>query len=198
MPSYRGTDRRTLIKIQSHPSPKELLQSLENSEGWKYKTKLDYYRKRDRALIALTYIGALRISETLRITKSMFQLEKIPYEIKGIPLSKSVVKGKPRNVLYRLVRLPMSGEREELTEMILSYYRICETERLFPFCTHRAWKIITATIPEVTCHWLRAFGETYLYQNWDHDLLAVSDYVKVDGRTLQLYIRGQYEKYKVV
>jgi hypothetical protein len=30
----------------------------------------------------------------------------------------------------------------------------------------------------------------------DHDILAVADYVKVDARTLQLYLRKGYEKYK--
>jgi hypothetical protein len=37
-----------------------------------------------------------------------------------------------------------------------------------------------------------------LYGEWNHDSLAVSDYVKVDPRTLQEYIRKRHEKYWVV
>jgi hypothetical protein len=33
---------------------------------------------------------------------------------------------------------------------------------------------------------------------WDRDILAVSDYVKVDARTLQEYLRKRHEKYPVV
>lgn len=39
---------------------------------------------------------------------------------------------------------------------------------------------------------------TIWYSEWDHDLLAVSDYVKVDPRTLQEYFRKRHEKYRVV
>jgi hypothetical protein len=41
------------------------------------------------------------------------------------------------------------------------------------------------------------FGEDYLYDQYDHDLLAVADAVKVDARTLQLYIRHRDKKYPV-
>jgi hypothetical protein len=40
--------------------------------------------------------------------------------------------------------------------------------------------------------------EDFLYGEMDHDLLAVSDYVKVDPRTLQEYIRKRHEKYRVI
>jgi hypothetical protein len=47
-------------------------------------------------------------------------------------------------------------------------------------------------------HLFRALGENYLYDAWDHDMLAVSDYVKVNPRTLEKYIRRSYEKYRPV
>jgi hypothetical protein len=37
----------------------------------------------------------------------------------------------------------------------------------------RAWQVVHALLPEFTAHWLRAFGEDFLYGEWDHDLLAV-------------------------
>jgi hypothetical protein len=138
--------------------------------------------------------------------------------IRGVPLSKSVVKGKPRNVLYRdEIWLPLKGDREDLTVLVLNYLRLLQPDdRLFPFSlrkytsisrrtgkpfdqlvgTKRAWAIVKSVLPDFTCHWLRAFGEDYLYTNWDHDLMAVADYVKVDARTLQHYLRKSYKKYE--
>jgi hypothetical protein len=61
-------------------------------------------------------------------------------------------------------------------------------DRLFSFGNSRALQI-THAILGIPCHWLRAYGEDYLYEMWDHDILAVADYVKVEPRTLQEYIR---------
>ena len=47
-------------------------------------------------------------------------------------------------------------------------------------------------------HLVGALGENFLYDIWDHDILAVSDYVKVNPRTLEKYIRRSYEKYQPV
>jgi hypothetical protein len=94
--------------------------------------------------------------------------------------------------------------------MILEYVaHLRDEDRLFPFSLEkngrgqivgrkRAWQIVHALLPEFTAHWLLAFGEDFLYGEWDHDLLAVSDYVKVDLGTLQEYIRKRHEKYRVV
>jgi hypothetical protein len=76
----------------------------------------------------------------------------------------------------------------------VDYLRLLEPEdKLFNFGRTRALQI-THSILGTPCHWLRAYGEDYLYENWDHDILAVADYVKVDPRTLQEYIRERYEK----
>lgn len=69
-------------------------------------------------------------------------------------------------------------------------------EQLFKFTSSRALQI-TKAILQVPNHRLRAFGESYLYSVWDHDILAVADYVKVDDAILQKYIRRGYEKYQV-
>jgi hypothetical protein len=44
-------------------------------------------------------------------------------------------------------------------------------------------------------HWERAYGENYLYDLWDKDILAVASYVQVDPRTLTKYIHGTHAKY---
>jgi integrase len=205
-----GKERKTLMKIQYYPSPGEIYSKLISRKGWIYKEKADFFIKRDRALAALLYLGALRISEVIRIRKNQLLDRGTHILIQGVKLSKSRVKGRPRRVEYRDVQLPLSGPRESLSHLILDYVDILGSEdRLFPFSLEknergqivgckRAWQIVKALLPEFTAHWLRAFGEEFLYGEWDHDLLALSDYIKVDPRTLQEYIRKRHEKYRVV
>ncbi len=207
-----GLGRMTLDKIPRYPSPSELYDEITKSEGWSYtgwpketaeekQRIIDRYHLRDRALVSLTYLIGSRESETLRLRKKQFIRE--PKEkrilVDSVELSKSYKKGKQRNVSYRLGYLPLTGEREPLSRIVLEYIETLEPEdKLFKFKEHRAWEIAKAILPNSTFHWLRAYCENYLYDNWDHDLLAVSDYIKVDGRTLQKYIRRSYEKYKTV
>ena len=188
--------RRTLKFIQHYPRPREILDKILYAKGWEYKTNQAYYAKRDKALVAITYLLAARISEVLRLKTSQFIPEKARVTVQSIRLSKSYRADKPRNVLFRdEAWLPLEGTRKELTKIIMEYLDVCETERLFPFGRTRAYQIIVAITGE-PCHWLRAYGETYLYEAWENDLLAVADYVKVDVQTLAKYIRRSYMKYK--
>jgi Phage integrase family. len=204
-----GFNRKTLKAIQYYPSPNEIYDLLMQSEGWPYAEKKDFYLARDRALASLLYLGALRISEAIGIRKSQFIEKQDHVLIRAIKLSKSKVKGKPRRIEYRDVRLPLTGEREQLTMLILDYARLVKEDRLFPFSLakdkngqtvgcKRAWQVVKALLPQFTAHWLRAFGEDFLYSEWSHDILAVADYVKVDARTLQEYLRKRHEKYPAV
>ena len=193
-----GKNRKTLRDIPYYPSPQQFYKMLMEAKGWPYKTNMEYYRKRDRALAALLYLAGLRISEALRLTKKQFEVKRDYILIKAIKLSKSRVKGKPRRIQYRDARLPLKGERKKLTQIIMEYLKACKEDRLFPFTPQRAWQIIKSLLPEYTCHWLRAFCEDYLYTKWDRDLLAVADYIKVDPRTLQEYIRKRHERYPAV
>ena len=188
--------RRTLKYIQHYPKPREVYESIIFGDQWPYKTNVEYYKKRDRALAAITYLLAARISEVLRLETWQITIENNRVVVERIELSKSFKKGKPRNDLFRPEGwLPLLGNRAPLTELVTDYLAVCKTKRLFPFGRIRAWQIIT-TITKEPCHWLRAFGENYLYDVWDKDILAVSDYIKVDVRTLQKYIRRSYQKYE--
>lgn len=194
-----GWHRKTLRKIPYYPDPKELYTKLLKSHGWPYKTDQEDYLRRDLALASVTYLVGGRISEILRLKRSQF-IDRDKYiELRMIELSKSRRLGKQRKDQYREGRLPLKGERSPLTKLVTDYTQgLGEDERLFQFKPQRAWQIITALLPEYTCHWLRAFCEDYLYGAWGNDLLAVADYVKVDARTLQEYIRRRYQKYEVV
>jgi len=199
--------RRTLKDIDHYPTPAEIYNIIVSSRGWPYKAKgkkREFYLKRDRALVAIIYLLALRISEALRLRKNQFLFpEETGYDdrivVRGIKLSKSRVKGRPRREQYRQENwLPLSGPRARLTRLVIEYLKELEgDQRLFPFGRVRAWQIIRE-MTGATCHWFRAFGEDFLYGQWDKDLLAVSDYIKVDPRTLSQYIRRRYEKYRAV
>jgi integrase len=209
MPQYK---RRVLAQIQYYPRPQQIFKMLVDREGWPYKTesKREFYHARDRALCALLYLGCLRISEAIRIRKSQFETRDSHILIQAIELSKTKVKGKRRRIQFRDAKLPLKGEREPLTRLVMKHVDVLgDKDRLFPWslernkenqivgCT-RGWQICNHLLPEFTEHWLRAFGEDYLYDAWDHDILAVSDYVKIDPRTLQEYLRKRHEKYPTV
>jgi integrase len=191
--------RRTLKFIQYYPSPRELYQKIVSAPGWNYKENVEFYHIRDRALAALTYLLGGRISEILRLKKSQFIVRRDRVVVRGIQLSKSRYKNRPRREQFREEAwLPLHGERSNLTELVLNYLQLIgDNDLLFPFTRQRAWQIINSLLG-VPCHWLRAYCENYLYDNWGKDILAVSDYIKVDPRTLQLYIRRSYQKYKPV
>jgi integrase len=194
-----GQDRKTLKAIPYYPTPKEISDLLMESKGWHYRRDVEKYLKRDRALVAVLYLGGLRISEALKLKKSQFVKRRDHVLVRSIKLSKSRVKGKPRRIEYRDARLPLNGDRSDLTKLVIDYLETLEEKdtTLFRFGNTRAWQIVTGLLPSFTCHWLRAFCEDYLYDAWDHDLLAVSDYVKVDPRTLELYLRKRHERYPV-
>ena len=231
--------RLTLKYIEYYPTPSEIYSIIMESEGWPYKTNREFYLTRDRALVAILYLLALRISEALRLKKKQFLLpEETGYQdrvlVRGIKLSKSRIKvcklcgksikakerkqhlkvehgietsdvnryfkDKPRKEQYRQeAYLPLTGPRAPLTQLVLDWLQKVpnKDDRVFKIGRKRAWEVIKR-LTRWTCHWFRAFGEDYLYSQWNGDLLAVADYVKVDPRTLQEYIRRRYEKYQVV
>jgi integrase len=235
----RVTERKTIQDIERIPEPQELYQQLINGVGYPYKNNMDFYLARDRALVSILYLGALRISEALPLTLQQFKYESNRIRIESILLAKR----KPGKVKYREAWLPLKGPRAAFTELITNYIEALKKEdpnadRLFPWSlkkvqypirgpkglyqnkkgekvqrysvrlvgTNRAWQVVKALLidpnaePEkkgwITAHWLRQFGDDYLYDSWDHDLMAVSDYTKQDARTLQLYLRKRYQKYR--
>ena len=215
--------RKTLLQIKHYPSPQELYEELMKSSGWLYKTNQTFYLTRDRALVALLYLGDFRIEEVLPLTTENLEDMKSYYWVKD------VLVGKKKHVEYREAKLPLIGERKVFTRLVQDYLALLKDgERLFPWSlkvktfqlpakfdyrkkdgtlmhrysvkmvgTARAWQIVNALLPEYTQHWLRAFGYNYDYDAMDHDIMAVSDKTRADPRSLQPYLRRRYEKYPV-
>lgn len=190
--------RKTLAQIPYVPEPETIIKVLENAD-YGYSRNLEEYIIRDKSLVALTYLCATRISETLRLSKHQFKfnVNSSFILIESIELSKSFRKGKLRNDVYRSAVLPLQGDRKPLTDMVLAHLENVE-DKLYSFGRTRAWQIFTKILPESTCHWFRSYGENYLYDNWDYDLVALSNYVKVDVATLMKYLKSDWKKYQVV
>jgi integrase len=193
-----GRARRTLADIELYPQPQELYEAIMGSEGWPYKVNRDEYLRRDRALVALLYLCALRVSEALRLRKSQFRILEDRVEVEGIKLSKMRRKGKPRRHKFRVAWLPLTGERAVFTQLVLEYLEtLREDEPLFKFSRQRAQQVVTRLTGK-WCHYLRALGEEYLYSKWRGDLLAIADYVKVNPTVLGEYIRERYRSHEAV
>jgi hypothetical protein len=63
-----------------------------------------------------------------------------------------------------------------MTAIVLEYLgQLEEDGRLFHFGRSRAWQIVHSISPDFWWHLFRALGENFLYDAWDHDMLAASD-----------------------
>jgi hypothetical protein len=111
------------------------------------------------------------------------------------------------------IELPLVGERAKFTALIQDYLDLLDPEdRLFDWSlkkvrtengvytnskgesvkrysvrmvgTARAWQIVKYLLPDITEHWLRAFGLDYFYTLSGKDLVATSNKFKVNLRTL--------------
>lgn len=200
-----GFDHRTIADIPFIPTSQAVLKTLQNSKGWNYKHRQEYYSVRDRALVSLIYVGCLRISEVVKSPNSGIKKEQIKfsakdgaYYIEGVKLVKEKItrKGKkiPRKHTHRdQVFLPSVGERKPFTEMILKWIEnVSDKEYLFDFGRVRAWQI-TRSLTGQWNHYFRMIGENYLYPAWGKDVMSLSEYLKVDPRTLMYYLRGTYD-----
>lgn len=215
--------RLTLTDIKSYPEPPELYKELMLSPGWPYHGRREQYLCRDRALVALLYLGDFRISEVLPITKGHFKTKEGFIHVEGIKVGKK----RGTHSVYRDAKIPLEGPRACFTELVLIYLQTlkADEDRLFPWSlklhvftvgsykikdgtikprlsiklagTVRAWQVTKALLPNYTEHWLRAFGYNFDYDAMQHDILAVSDKTKVLPSALQPYLRKRYDKYPV-
>jgi hypothetical protein len=196
-------DRRVLANISHYPEPKEIYESINNT---KFSYKDNPYKPnqkalliaRDKAFVALLFLGQLRISEAERLTVEQFKEAKLQSMklSKAERFSKKTGKRIVRKHLYRPeIFIPTKGEAGKLGSLIENYLTfLAPKDRLFNFKNARAEQIIKNVLG-IPPHWLRAYGENYLYELFDNDIIAVANYVQVDPGTLSKYIHRTPEKY---
>ena len=201
-PDANQTNRKTLKILEKvpYPTPEELYEEM-MTHNWPYKRNADNFILRDRAFIAMTYLLGSRESESLRITKKHIRLDiaddkAIPVD--PFPLSKSKHGSIPRKHQFRDGFLPLVGDRAMFTKAFLEYYDTLKNEDedrlLFPIVDSRIRQIALKTIPKYCTHWLRAFCEDKLYVDWKFDIVGVADYVKVDVKTVEGYLRSGWKR----
>jgi len=195
-----------------------------DSPGWPYKTDTQRYHVRDKALASVLYLGDFRAEEALPLTTDNFERLGSYLWVKDILVGK---KKKPeyREARFPFVG-ERACFTELVTEYLDHFLKPHErlfpwslTKKTYQLPdkydytlkdgtlkhrysvrlvgTTRAWQIINCLLPEYTQHWLRAFGYNFDYDNFNHDLMAVSDKTKADPRSLQPYLRRRYEIYPV-
>ena len=71
-----GFKKRTLRDIEGYLSPGELYEILEAAKPLTYTETPELYVARDKALVAITYLTAARISEVLKLRLNMFELDE--------------------------------------------------------------------------------------------------------------------------
>lgn len=198
-----GTDRRVLAHITHYPTAQEIAEAILAYQG-EYKTKTDFYTKRDRALAAILFICQLRKSEAHRLVKAQFK--EHPLRIEAMKLSKAEKRSTKTNKIitrkqaYRtLIPIPTRGKLGVFGKIVQEYLDELEPkDRLFKFKDGSGYtnKIIAKIFSDkYPPHWLRAFGENLLYELFDNDLIAVANHVQVDPRTLAKYVHRTPEKY---
>jgi integrase len=195
-----GKNRRSLKFIEAFLSPDQIWDQLMVSKGFPYKTNMQNYLLRDRALVSCLYVLALRVSEATRLVRGQFTIGKKEILVTGIKLSKSRKAGIPRRTLFRKEAwIPLEGERARFGELVRDYLGSLGSEdRLFPIGTSSAYRRVIA-LTGLPPHHFRAFGENYLYMNWGNDPIAVCDYVCITSvRVLAEYLRGSFRRYSRV
>jgi site-specific recombinase XerD len=68
-----GVKRRTLEDIKEFLRPSQIYRLI-TVETWPYKTQMEFYQARDRALMSLLYLTCGRITEVLSLKKSQYSL----------------------------------------------------------------------------------------------------------------------------
>ena len=200
-----GVKRRTNEDIKKRLGIEQIY-NLITSKTWPYKTQRDFYHRRDRALMALLFLTAGRISEVLSLTREQFDFEADGnfIIIRNMILVKRLRTRKGRPVKHRTapirdeVPLPLKGPLSRFTMFVQDYLELlCDRkEELFKFERHRAWQIVNHVTGQ-WCHWFRSQAESYYGKYVFNTPFALRDFVGVsDIESLGPYVKTQWRDYR--
>ena len=191
-----GIKRRTLEDITEFLRPSQIYR-LVIAKTWPYKTRMDFYNARDRALMALLYLTCGRITEALSLKKSQFVMDEDPGFI--IITNMIVVKRKKKQRKAPPIRaevpLPKEGPLAKFTKLVVEYLNVLPGDaRLFEFKRRRAWQIVKYTTGK-WCHYFRSQGESWYGKIYD--VFGLKEFVKVTSiETLGDYVQAPWRRYR--
>lgn len=199
-----GVGRRTNEDITKRLGLEQIY-TLITEKMWPYKENKEFYLKRDRALMALLFLTAGRISEVLSLTKEQFdfQADRNFIIIRNMILVKRLRTRKGKPVKHRTapirdeVPLPLKGPLSKFTKLVQDYLCLIDKpeERLFKFKRHRAWQIVNSVTGQ-WCHWFRSQAESYYGKYVFNTPFALRDFVGVsDIESLGPYVKTQWKDY---
>jgi len=176
------------------------------AKTWPYKTDMEFYIKRDKALMALLFLTAGRISEVLSLNKEQFDFEadRNFIIIRNMILVKRLKTRKGKPVRHRTapirdeVPLPLEGPLFKFTKLVQKHLDLVKEpkERLFKFKRHRAWQIVNHVTGQ-WCHWFRSQSESYYGKYVFTTPFALRDFVGVsDIESLGPYVKTQWRDYQ--
>ncbi len=200
-----GVSRRTNEDIKRRLSLEQIY-TLITSKSWPYKVGLDFYPVRDKALMALLFLTAGRISEVLSLSKEQFDFEadRNFIVIRNMILVKRLKTRKGKLVRHKTapirdeVPLPLKGPLSKFTNFVQGYLDMISEpkEKLFKFKRHRAWQIVNFVTGQ-WCHWFRNQAESYYGKYVFNTPFALRDFVGVsDIESLGPYVKTRWRDYQ--
>lgn len=194
--------KRTLKDIKEWLTPEQIY-DLIISKMWPYKETPQFYKKRDRCLMALYFLTGGRNNEVLQLRKKNFDMtSEIKYiVIYGMPISKrsekTIARYGPKVTQRNPIRLPLFGRLEPFTRLVEDHLAsINEKDKLFNFGVHRSHQIIKYVTGKWV-HWFRAMTEDFYGKVVFKDSVKLAKFIGVTNvQSVMAYIPLDQEIYK--
>jgi len=176
---------RTLSDIKEWLSAAEVYKLITN-KTWPYKVNMKYYYARDKALMAIDFVGAFRNNEPLKVLKkSSFEDTPAWLILRGGKISKRSKKLLARHGARITVRSNISFPKfthplQPFTDLVLDYLAMLEPDSvLFRFRERRHHQIVMQATDKWV-HWLRAMGENWYGHNvFINDPVSLAKFIGV-------------------
>lgn len=180
----------------------EQIYDLIRVKTWPYKETPDFYKARDRCLMALYFLTGGRNNEVLRLFKSNFDLTSNArfIFIKEMHISKRAKKTIARygaKVSERIpIRLPLFGKLSPFTFLVQDYLDLLDDDdRLFSFGVRRSHQIIKYVTGKWV-HWFRAMSENFYGQIF-RDAVKLAKFIGVTNvQSVMAYIPFDEKAYE--
>lgn len=150
--------KRGVEDIALYLEPKELVEKVLAAKDLQYKQNMEYYRKRDRALLSLLALSGLRISEILSLQTAQFDLES---DSEFVIIQDAAILKRRKETIKVDIPLPKEGPLEPLTNIIIDYIECARKGPIFKIGRSRAWQIITQMTGN-WCHYYRSQRISFL------------------------------------
>ena len=193
--------KRTLKDIDKWLNAEEIYKLI-TARTWPYKQTPDFYKTRDRALMALYFLTGGRNNEVVKLKKAQFIVQKEFVVIKGMHISKrakkTIAKYGPKVTMREPIYLPRFKSLEPFTQLIINHLEQLKgdpEQKLFLFGTRRSHQIIKFVTGKWV-HWFRSMSENF-YGEIFGDAVKLAKFIGVTNvQSVMPYIPLDKKAYK--